>query len=810
VAKKKKTAVDESGEYENLVADSETFLKDKEPPPEQELVPLYPHQLTVKLDSKKDCEKFAQLLGRSLFAKKPSFVFSNNSRTKPENWKFVENRKNPTARKPRKMAVEEQYWTNMVEFKNDAVQPYMSFELTFKSKDQYSAFARLVQRKLDETVSSMWFPNKGKRKTTHHWSSSWDNVNPHYPVYIISKGRAHCSYTANALDRLDVPHFVVIEPQDYDAYSCVMPEDRLLVLPFSNHGDGPGRARNWCWDHAVSLGAKRHWVMDDNIEAFYRLHENRRIRVNDGGIFRAAEDFVDRYSNVPVSGFHYRFYAMPDEYRPPFILNTRIYSCLLIENSCKHRWRGRWNEDTILSLDVLKDGDCVIQFNAFLQGKMATQVLSGGNTEEFYAKDGTYNKSAMLEAIHPDVAKVVYRYGRWHHHVDYSPFKNNKLKPVKKHKSGIEAYPMELVEIGKEKEPKVPDRSTFPKPEILMPIMTSGAYDGEDQKIITGGIEMFSKNLVDMFPQIRPVYVSKEMRKAKRTNNIIWNAVAERSPDIILINDPWTYRHVKKYDVPKILIFHTGMERDPRMLSLGDIFNEMIDDGVHIYAVSKKQFSFHKDLVKRTSNFKIGEKDIKGFISPSFCQGTKFVKRSKYDCATVGRAERLKDPFVLHWLANGTGLQTLVMTNEETYVSEHQNAYVKKNADWKDPQKTAWNLDHSEVIKRLSHAKMFLSTCPEESWGITAMEALGCGVPAILLTDKTGKHASEDIAADPSHYRKIKKKNAKKEFLKVVEELKAMPTSKRREIYEMTNKKHSEENWKKMFVDMFALRLKDS
>jgi hypothetical protein len=33
----------------------------------------------------------------------------------------------------------------------------------------------------------------------------------------------------------------------------------------------------------------------------------------------------------------------------------------------------------------------------------------------------------MLEDMHPDVAKVVWRFNRWHHHVDYKPFKGNKL-----------------------------------------------------------------------------------------------------------------------------------------------------------------------------------------------------------------------------------------------------------------------------------------------------------------------------------------------------------------------------------------------
>jgi hypothetical protein len=218
----------------------------------------------------------------------------------------------------------------------------------------------------------------------------------------------------------------------------------LLVLPFSNHGDGPGRARNWCWDHSMNMNAKRHWVLDDNIEDFYRLHMNKRIRVESGAIFKASEDFVDRYENVPIAGFQYRFFIAPDSKYPPYVTNTRIYSCLLIENSCKHRWRGRYNEDTDICLRVLKDGDCTVQFNAFLQGKAATQTVKGGNTEEFYHKefgddkekwregklnsDGTIKKSQMLYDMHPDVTKIVFRYGRWHHYVDYTPFKKNKLK----------------------------------------------------------------------------------------------------------------------------------------------------------------------------------------------------------------------------------------------------------------------------------------------------------------------------------------------------------------------------------------------
>jgi len=218
-----------------------------------------------------------------------------------------------------------------------------------------------------------------------------------------------------------------------------------------SRGKGPGAARNFCWDHSMSLGYARHWVMDDNIASFNRLNRNLMVKVTSGTIFRAAEDFVDRYQNVVIAGFNYDFFAKAKEPLPAFVMNTRIYSCLLIQNSLPMRWRGRYNEDTDLSIRALKAGLCTIQFNAFLQEKATTQTMAGGNTDEFYSKEGTLPKSQMIERLHPDVAEVVWRFNRWHHHVDYSVFKHNTL--VKRYgvvvPEGINEYGMKLTEITK-------------------------------------------------------------------------------------------------------------------------------------------------------------------------------------------------------------------------------------------------------------------------------------------------------------------------------------------------------------------------
>jgi len=266
-------------------------------------------------------------------------------------------------------------------------------------------------------------------------------MNPDYPVYIVSKGRWESRLTSKALEHMRVPYKIVIEAQEYSDYAAVIDPSKIMILPESyldsydtfddlgrSKSVGPGAARNFVWDHAISTGAKRHWVMDDNLDAFHRLNRNIKAEVESGTIFKIAEQFVDRYENVPLAGFNYYSFCKTTDAVPPMVLNTRIYSCLLIENAAPYRWRGRYNEDTDLSLRVLKDGHCTIQFNAFLQGKVTTQRMGGGNTEEFYRREGTMAKSQMLADMHPDVAEVVWKFNRWHHKVDYRPFRGNKLK----------------------------------------------------------------------------------------------------------------------------------------------------------------------------------------------------------------------------------------------------------------------------------------------------------------------------------------------------------------------------------------------
>lgn len=278
-------------------------------------------------------------------------------------------------------------------------------------------------------------------------------MNPNYPVYIISKGRWESRLTSKALEAMKVPYHIVIEQQEYEQYSAVIDPAKILVLPFSNLGLGSIPARNWVWEHSIGVGADKHWILDDNIRVFYRLHKNIKYRVTNGATFRACEEFADRYTNVALAGMQYEMFAKRIQKQAPFIVNTRIYSCILIRNDLPYRWRGRYNEDTDLSLRALKDGWCTVLFVAFLADKMATMTMKGGNTEELYKlngqADGRLLMAQSLQKQHPDVVKITRKWGRWQHQVDYRPFKGNRLirKPGIEIPEGVDNYGMRLVHV---------------------------------------------------------------------------------------------------------------------------------------------------------------------------------------------------------------------------------------------------------------------------------------------------------------------------------------------------------------------------
>lgn len=294
--------------------------------------------------------------------------------------------------------------------------------------------------KITDTTTSVWFPTRPTELSPHKNKMYIcpDFIKNKYPIYIISKGRWERRLTQRYLEWSGLDYLVVVEPSEYDEYVKVIPTHKLLRCPedFSKRGEGGIPVRNFVWRHSIEQGAKKHWILDDNIVSYKRCNESERTLVKGGVAFRAIEDFVDRFSNIKMSGHNYTMFAITSNTKlKPVVYNSRCYSSILLDNSLltdgilEEGWRGRYNEDTDLSLRVLKKGFPTALFNCFAAEKLKTLTQKGGNTDTIYAVDNAlYLKAKSLQDQHPDCAEITERFGRTHHYVNYKQFK--KMKPT--------------------------------------------------------------------------------------------------------------------------------------------------------------------------------------------------------------------------------------------------------------------------------------------------------------------------------------------------------------------------------------------
>lgn len=247
-----------------------------------------------------------------------------------------------------------------------------------------------------------------------------------FPIYIISKGRYEKTLTADNFEKSGLDYYIAVEPQEYDLYCNKLGEKRVLKLPFSNLGVGSYPARNFCWEHARSKGARYHWLFDDNVQYFCKWINGKRKKIetiNDALIY--VESFVLK-NNITIGGFEEPNFVV----KPPkkaFKINCHVYSAMLIKNNIPYRWRLKYNEDVDLCLQVLHNGGSTASCVYYMANKVSTAAkMKGGNQTELYkgnAPEKNLLKAKMLEAVWPQYAKTVIRFNRHHHLVDWRVFK---------------------------------------------------------------------------------------------------------------------------------------------------------------------------------------------------------------------------------------------------------------------------------------------------------------------------------------------------------------------------------------------------
>jgi hypothetical protein len=360
---------------------------------------------------------------------------------------------------------------------------------------------------------------------------------------------------------------------------------------------------------------------------------------------------------------------------------------------------------------------------------------------------------------------------------------------------------------------------------ILLPFKVHDGKKITDTKVM-GGLERFAQLLLKSFEnhptiQIVPIEITKEDRNRGIATKKILGAARTKSNglfafdddicdfDLILTNyeeDSYTTKLITEDGPPVAWIYHTGQDGTFGRVKSTRLFKEFTDAGGHLYFVSEHQKMLYDEMSQRILGHPVAKFD--GYVNPAFCEGFETVYQGprEYDVVTIGRTSYIKDPFWVHQTLKDSDLTSAVITTGGNHLeSGNEQKYYEKNQNWTSPRTVFRGLPHRDGLEKMSRGGVFVSTWPLETWGITALESLSHGIPTILLTDASLTHASQAIAADPSHIRCLeKKKTTVQEFEDTVKELLETTLDQRMEISRLTKEKHSKQAFIELYTKMFT------
>lgn len=291
-----------------------------------------------------------------------------------------------------------------------------------------------------------------------------------YPIFIISYNRPKNHITARKLAEYEIYHYIVLHKEQIPEYlknftnemkkfTTILEFDDVYKLkyetcdniPHSIKNAGSGAERNFAWDYSKNvLNSNSHWLLDDNMYFSYISGIKNNIyarnccdKIKFNELFNKAEDFFDKYENLLMIELAQRDFIV-NKLKYSYVLNTRCFSCNLIYNDMPIRWRGRYNEDVILSFDIMQAGYCIASYKGgVLKNKISTRRARGGNhsvekgdINSIYSdgvdyKMSSLDKTNLLLKVYPEYFKQVIKYGRIHHEYNRKIIKDKLTKDLR-------------------------------------------------------------------------------------------------------------------------------------------------------------------------------------------------------------------------------------------------------------------------------------------------------------------------------------------------------------------------------------------
>lgn len=181
------------------------------------------------------------------------------------------------------------------------------------------------------------------------------------PVYILSKGRAESATSPLLMHQSEIPHFLVVEPQEAHTYQANFPFSQVLVLPKNNQGIAYAR------NYILGLNESWFWMLDDDIKGFFQRENKRMGRISSRQALESAESLILGVPKAAQGALEYQQLAWSTT--KDYALNGYCDVCVCIHagrvQGIQYRAELALKEDRDFTLQVLAAGYRTVRVQSY-------------------------------------------------------------------------------------------------------------------------------------------------------------------------------------------------------------------------------------------------------------------------------------------------------------------------------------------------------------------------------------------------------------------------------------------------------------
>tara|TARA_R110002111_G_scaffold236173_1_gene297334 strand:+ start:178 stop:1680 length:1503 start_codon:yes stop_codon:yes gene_type:complete len=276
------------------------------------------------------------------------------------------------------------------------------FVMTLKNQIE-SSFKISFKYANKKTISLTINPNEPPRGC---WTDNGLGATATFPICILSYDRANqYGRTHKFLTECDIKHYLFVEENEYDKYEkWYNPLCCTLIKGdnFSNQNFGSTPMRNYILDY-WKKDYKRVWMLDDNIKSYKRFFQGVKNKIKSYEIFKSVENYIINYDNVGIASHNLNSFITEGDARVCIVKNGKSFSSMLIKTDDEIRFKYKYNEDHLISMEYIEKGYCCLCFNNVLYEKNTSGEDKGGNRKTLYKKtdedDGYKEKYEYFEKV---------------------------------------------------------------------------------------------------------------------------------------------------------------------------------------------------------------------------------------------------------------------------------------------------------------------------------------------------------------------------------------------------------------------------